>query len=52
MLYASSIDWSNLTVAAAFILGAILATIATLRLFRIVSEYYAGIDRRRGKPDQ
>lgn len=31
-----AVDWSNLTVAGAFVVGAILATVATLRLLRSV----------------
>ena len=30
------VDWANLNVAAAFVLGAILATIATIRIVRAV----------------
>jgi len=33
----TAFDWSNLNVAAAFILGAILATVATIRIVRAVS---------------
>jgi hypothetical protein len=35
-----AVEWSNLTVAGAFILGAVLATIATLRLMRVVVDYF------------
>ena len=38
MIYAG-VDWSNLTVAAAFILGALLGTVATIRLTRALLEY-------------
>lgn len=41
-----AIDWSNLTHASAFLLGAALATIATLRVMRIVSDFYSGQERR------
>ena len=30
-------EWSNLTVAGAFMLGAVLATVATIRIVRAVS---------------
>jgi hypothetical protein len=33
-------DWSNLTVAGAFILGAVLGSIAMIRVTRIVLEYF------------
>jgi hypothetical protein len=33
----AAVDWSNLTVAAAFVLGAILATIATIRIVRVAA---------------
>ena len=32
----ADVDWANLNVAAAFVLGAILATIATIRIVRAV----------------
>ena len=35
----AGVDWSNLTVAAAFVLGAILGTVATIRLTRTLLEY-------------
>jgi hypothetical protein len=33
----AAVDWDNLVPAAAFVLGAILATIATIRIVRAVS---------------
>ena len=42
----AAIDWDNLSHATAFLLGATLATIATLRVMRYVTDYYA----RRGRP--
>jgi hypothetical protein len=40
-------DAETYTIAGAFLLGAVLATIATLRLVRLVVDYFAGVDRRR-----
>jgi len=40
-------DWANLTVAGAFVLGAVLATIATLRVVRAVTSVFEGVDDRR-----
>lgn len=40
-----AIVWENLTVAGAFLLGAALATVATLRVGRIISEYFSKKDR-------
>ena len=43
-------DWANLTVAGAFVLGAILATIAVLRVVRAVSLMFGGeLRRTRGR---
>ena len=46
-------DWSNLTVAGAFVLGAVLATIAVLRVVRAVSVMFGNETRRprRRPPD-
>jgi hypothetical protein len=48
----AAIDWDNLTVAGAFILGAALATIATIRIVRAVAIMFGGeirpLRRRRG----
>ena len=35
----ASVDWSNLSVAAAFVVGAVLATLATILVFRHVLGY-------------
>jgi hypothetical protein len=35
----AAIEWSNLTTAGAFVVGAILGTIATIRVTRYVLEY-------------
>jgi hypothetical protein len=35
----AGVDWTNLNVAAAFILGAVLGTVATIRLTRTLLEY-------------
>ncbi len=42
----ADIDWSNLQVAGAFVLGAILATIAVLRVVRAVAMMFGGELRR------
>jgi hypothetical protein len=47
-----ALDWSNLLPAAAFVLGAILATIGTLRVVRAVAVMFGGELRRgRRRPD-
>ena len=48
------VDAESYSLAGAFLLGALLATIATLRVVRAVTDFYAGVDRnrwRRHKPD-
>lgn len=40
------VDWANLTVAAAFVLGAVLATIAVLRVVHAVTAMFAAEMRR------
>jgi hypothetical protein len=40
-------DAETYTVAGAFLAGAVLATVATLRLVRLVVDYFAAVDRRR-----
>jgi hypothetical protein len=45
-----AVDWGNLQVAGAFLLGAIFATIATLRVVRAVTNFFAGVDRTRRLP--
>ena len=35
------------TLAGAFLLGASVATLATLRIVRFVTDYFAGVERRR-----
>jgi hypothetical protein len=44
----AAIDWDNLVPAAAFVLGAILATVAVLRVVRAVSLMF-GAEIRRGR---
>ena len=42
-------DWTNLTVAGAFVLGAVVASFATIRIVRALSTMFADLeDRRRG----
>jgi hypothetical protein len=46
-----AVDWSNVDVAGAFVLGAVLATIAVLRVVRAVSVMFgADLRRRRHRP--
>ena len=46
----AAVDWDNLVPAAAFVLGAILATIATIRVVRAVTIMLGGqIHRRPGR---
>ena len=33
----AGIDWDNVNLAGAFIIGAVLATIATIRIFRVIA---------------
>ena len=43
-----AVDWDNLLPAAAFVLGAVLATIATIRVVRAVAIMF-GAELRRGR---
>lgn len=43
----AAISWQDLTVPAAFLLGAGLATVATLRIVRHVVTFFTGVERRR-----
>ena len=52
-----AVDWANLHVAGAFILGAVLGAVAVLRLTRIVAEFLRRTERRNGsdgagRPDE
>ena len=47
----AAVDWGSLTPAAAFVLGAILATIAVLRVVRAVSFMFGADLRRRRRRD-
>lgn len=42
-----AVDADSVTVASAFLLGAVLGTIATLRVVRFVTDYFSGVERRR-----
>lgn len=35
----AAVDWANLTFAGAFVVGAALGTVATIRVFRYVLDY-------------
>lgn len=41
----AAVDWDNLVPAAAFVLGAIVATVATLRVVRAVAVMFGRRDR-------
>ena len=43
-------DVETYSLAGAFLLGAIVATIATLRVVRAVTNFFAGVDRTRRRP--
>jgi uncharacterized membrane protein YesL len=45
-----TVDWSALTLAGAFVLGAAGGTVATLRVMRSVAAYLSGVPRRRDPP--
>ena len=46
----AGIEWENVNVAGAFVVGAVLATIATIRIFRVVfSERRREASRRAGE---
>jgi hypothetical protein len=46
----ATVDWSNLTVAGAFVLGAGLATLATIRVVRAVTVLFEDGPHRRRPP--
>ena len=46
-----AVEWDDLTHAAAFLLGAALATIATLRIVRHIAVLFGGDRYRRLRPD-
>jgi hypothetical protein len=43
-------EWSNLTIAGAFLLGAVLATVAVLRVVRSLTNFFAGYHTRPPPP--
>jgi hypothetical protein len=45
-----AVDWANLVPASAFVLGAVLATVATLRVMRAVISSFQPESRRRLTP--
>jgi hypothetical protein len=46
----AAVDWDNLTVAGAFVLGAVLAALATIRVTRAVAIMFGGEIRRARRP--
>lgn len=47
-----AVDWNAISVAGAFIVGAVLATFATLRLLRIAAGYLRSIEPKEKKDDR
>lgn len=47
-----AVEWSNVHLAGAFLLGAAFATIAVLRIVRSVTSFFAGYGRRRDPDDE
>lgn len=41
------VDWTSVHLAGAFLVGAVFATIATLRVLRAVTDFLTGLERRR-----
>jgi hypothetical protein len=41
-----AVEWSNVHLAGAFLIGMIFGTVATLRIVRFVTDYFGGVDRR------
>lgn len=46
----ATVDAESYSLAGAFLLGAILATVAVLRIVRSVTNFFGGIDRRPRPP--
>lgn len=46
----AAIDWENVNLAGAFIIGAVLATIATIRIMRVVSGAFRS-ERRKDRDE-
>ena len=44
----AGVDWTTVNIAGAFVVGAVLATIATIRIFRVVF----GVRRDEGRKDR
>lgn len=47
----ADVNWESITLGAAFVLGAVLATIATLRLLRVTANYLTRIDKEKKEDD-
>lgn len=48
----AGVDWSNVTVAAAFVLGAVTGTVATIALTRFLFAYITRMSGPRGGDDR
>lgn len=47
----AGIEWDNVNIAGAFVIGAVLATIATIRIFRVVFSERRREARKDDAPD-
>ena len=47
----ADVDWANLNVAAAFVLGAVLGALAAIRIFRVVAGTVRSERRKDDAPD-
>lgn len=47
----AAVDWTSVTIGGAFVVGAVLATIATLRVLRIAANYLNNIETKKGRSD-
>jgi hypothetical protein len=46
----AAVDWEALTVPGAFMLGAVLATVATIRVVRSVTNFFTHTTEHRDRP--
>ena len=47
----AGVDWDNVNLAGAFVIGAVLATIATIRIFRVIAGTVRAERRKDDAPD-
>lgn len=48
---AATIVWDNVTHAAAFLLGVLVGTFATVQVTKIVTEYYGSLNEKKNDPE-